>query len=140
MEFQNSFSGLEIGNNTYTAPLVPFWLTFGISAAISGGNANIHDNLIDDQVQQACGTGCWIGYGVEAWGPGTLVTNNTIQGHWGNGVAIGPSSNLHVLTNKICGPEMGKPGNGFVVNQQNTKWAGELISGNTTSTAMTCPK
>jgi hypothetical protein len=140
MEFQLKVSGLEIGYNTYTTPLVPFWNTFGISAAISGGNAYIHDNLIDDQVQQACGATCWIGYGVEAWGVGTLVTNNTIQGHWGNGVAIGPSTNLHVVTNKICGPEMSKTGNGYVVNQQNTKWGGELISANTSSTAMVCPK
>jgi Right handed beta helix region len=138
MEFQLKVSGLEIGYNTYSAPVAPFWATFGISAAITNGNAYIHDNLIDDQVQQACGSGCWIGYGVEAWGPGTLVTNNTIQGHWGNGVAIGPSSNLNVVNNKLCGPEMSKNGNSYVVNQQNTKWIGEVIASNSTTPAMVC--
>jgi Right handed beta helix region len=138
MEFQNTFSNLEIGYNTYSAPLSPFWATFGISAAIMSSNANIHDNLIDDQVKQTCGNGCWTGYGIEAWGVGTLVTNNTIQGHWGDGVAIGPSSNLHVVNNKICGQEMSSNGNGYVVNQQNTRWSGELISGNTTSSALVC--
>ncbi len=138
MEFQDKVSGLELGYNTYSAPVVPFWVTFGISAAISGGNAYIHNNLIDDQVQKACGSTCWIGYGVEAWGVGTVVTNNTIQGHWGNGVAIGPSTNLKVMNNLICGPEMSQTGNGYVVNQQSTKWAGELISANKTSPSLVC--
>ena len=138
MEFQNNSSNLEIGNNTYSQPIAPYWLTFAISAAITGGNAYIHNNLIDDQIQQACGSGCWVGYGVEAWGVGTVVTGNTIQGHWGNGVAIGPSSGVKVTNNKICGPEMAEPGNGFVDNQQNTVWPGEVTSPNTTSTALTC--
>jgi len=124
--------------NSFSQPVAPFWLTFGISSAITGGNANIHDNFIDDQVQKACGSGCWIGYGIEAWGNGTVVTNNTIQGHWVNGVSIGPSTNLQVFKNTICGPEMSE--HGFVLNQDNTKWAGESITDNTTSTSLQCPK
>ena len=138
MELQDSSSNVEIGYNSYTQPIAPFWTTFGISAAITGGGANIHDNFVDDQVQQACGSGCWIGYGIEAWGAGTIVTGNIIQGHWGNGVAVGPSSNLHVTNNKICGPEMAESGNGFVDNQDNTTWPGEVLKPNTTSSALTC--
>jgi hypothetical protein len=138
MEIQNHVSNLEIGHNTFTQPITPYWITFGISAAITGGNANIHDNMIDDQTQKQCGAKCWIGYGVEAWGVGTVVKNNTIQGHWGNGVAIGPSTNLQVVGNKICGPDMALPGNGYVVNQRNTKWAGELVASNATSTGVKC--
>jgi hypothetical protein len=89
-------------------------------------------------VQKTCGSGCWIGYGVEAWGAGTVVTRNTIQGHWGNGVAIGPSSNLQVTNNKICGLEMSQSGNGFVVNQDNTRWTGEVMAPNVTSSALVC--
>jgi Right handed beta helix region len=140
MEIQNNTRNLELGYNSISEPVTPFWVTFGISAAITGGNANIHDNFIDDQVEKTCGSGCWIGYGIEAWGTGTVATNNTIQGHWGNGVAIGPSTNLQVVKNAICGPEMSEPGNGFVVNQDNTKWPGEAIANNTTSTSLQCPK
>jgi Right handed beta helix region len=139
MEFQNNSRNLEVAYNTISQPITPFWLTYGISAAITGGNANVHDNLIDDQVEKTCGSGCWIGYGIEAWGNGTVITNNTIQGHWGNGVAIGPSTNLQVIKNKICGPEMGEPGGGFVDNQDNTRWPGEVMANNATSTALTCP-
>ena len=85
---------MEIGYNQITQPLYPFWLTFGISNAITGGGSTIHDNLLDDQVKEACGAGCYVGYGIETWGNGSTVANNTIQGHWGNGVAIGPSTNL----------------------------------------------
>ena len=138
MEFQNTTSNLDLGYNSFSQPVVPFFATFGISAAITGGNATIHDNFIDDQVDKTCGSGCWIGYGVEAWGAGTVVTRNTIQGHWGNGVAIGPSSNLQVTNNKICGLEMSQSGNGFVVNQDNTRWTGEVMAPNVTSSALVC--
>jgi hypothetical protein len=140
MEIQDDTHNLEVGFNSISQPVTPFWDTFGISTAITGGNANIHDNFIDDQVQKGCGSECWIGYGIEAWGNGTVVTNNTIQGHWGNGIAVGPSSNLQVFKNKICGPEMNEPGNGFVINQLNTKWVGESFTNNTTSPALVCPQ
>jgi hypothetical protein len=140
MEVQDNVSDLEIGYNEITQPLYPFWVTFGISNAITGGGSNIHDNLVDDQVPEACGANCYVGYGIETWGNGSTVVNNTIQGYWGNGVAIGPSSNLHVTGNHICGPEMAKPPSGYVVNQQNTKWRGEVIANNTTSTSTVCAK
>ena len=138
MEFQDNSSNLEVGYNSFSVPVTPYWDTFGISAAITGGNAYVHDNLVDDQVEKACGDECWIGYGIEAWGVGTVISGNTIQGHWGNGVAIGPSSNLHVTNNKICGLEMSQPGNSFVANQDNTNWPGEVVTPNTTSAALTC--
>ena len=138
MEFQDNSSNLEIGYNSFSQPLSPFWDTFGISAAITGGNASVHDNFIDDQVQQSCGSGCWIGYGIEAFGKGTVITRNTIQGHWGNGVAVGPSTSLQVVNNKICGPEMAESGNEFVGNELGTQWSGEVLAPNTTSSALTC--
>jgi hypothetical protein len=140
MEIQDNTHNLELGFNSISQPVTPFWATFGISTAITGGNANVHDNFIDDQVEKTCGSGCWIGYGIEAWGNSTVVTNNTIQGHWGNGVAIGPSTNLKVLTNAICGPEMSESGNGFVVNEDNTRWVGEAITNDKTSALVQCPK
>ena len=135
MEIQDNTSKLELGFNSFSQPVTPYWITFGISSAIYGGGANIHDNFIDDQI---CTSGCWVGYGIEAWGNGTIVTNNTIQGHWINGVAIGPSTNVQVIKNKVCGTQMSQ-GNQYVVNQDNTRWGGEVIANNITSSAMQCP-
>jgi hypothetical protein len=140
MEIQTNTRNLELAYNQISKPVYPWWLTFGISIAITGVDAAVHDNLLDDQVQKACGSACWIGYGIEAWGNDTIVKDNTIQGHWGNGVAIGPSKNLRVIDNKICGPEMSEPGDAYVTNQQNTQWSGEVIEGNADSKATTCAK
>lgn len=140
MEIQNNTSGLEIAYNTISQPIYPFWATFGISDAINTGSSNVHDNLVDDQVPQACGSGCYISYGIEAFGNGTVIANNTVQGYWGNGVAIGPSTNLHVTGNHICGPEMSKPGNEYITHQLVPHWSGEVISNNTTSASTVCGK
>jgi hypothetical protein len=136
MEFQDGTQNLEIGFNTYSQPLAPFWDTFGISVAITGGNAIVHDNQINADNPIDCTGLCRAAYGIEAWGIGTTVTNNVIQGHWLNGVAIGPSQNLTVANNKVCGPEM--QNTGYVINQRGVQWSGESITSNVLSTQLTC--
>ena len=67
---------------------------------------------------------------------GTQVYNNTIEGLWTNGVAIGAASNLSITSNYICGPNM-QAGNTFVGFEYGSE-PRTVIQNNTTSAGMTC--
>ena len=137
IEMQHSdSSGLEVAYNNISNPLSPWIESFGISAAMGGSNTVVHDNIIDDQVPSRCGTNrCSIGMGIEAWGNGTQIVNNTVRGYWGWGVAVGVSSNLAIQNNVLCGPDMI-----FISNEGLDAHFGESISNNRTSTALYCSK
>ncbi len=134
--------GLEVAYNKVSEPLNAWALTFGLSIAASsnsGAGIIVHDNLInaDTPVGADCrGSGCYYPYGIEAWGTGTQVYNNSIEGLWGNGVAIGAASNLSVINNTICGPNMAQ--NNTFVDFEYGSEPGTVIQGNNTSASMTC--
>jgi hypothetical protein len=132
-----SSAGLEVAYNNISKPLSPWKLTYGISAALGGTNTAIHNNMVDDQVESVCGSGCWVGIGIEAWGNGTQVMNNTVRGYWITGVAVGASSNLLVEDNALCGPDMEK-NNFYISNENGYSHSGEVFKNNTTSTSLTC--
>jgi hypothetical protein len=134
--------GLEVAYNKVSEPLNGWALTYGLSIAASsdsGTGITVHDNLVnaDTPVGAACkGSGCYYPYGIEAWGTGTQVYNNTIEGLWGHGVSIGAASNLSITKNTICGPNMAK-NNSFVDFEYGSE-PGTIIQDNTTSANMTC--
>jgi Right handed beta helix region len=126
-----STNGLEVAYNNVSKPLTPWRESFGISAAMVGVNATVHDNIVDDQLP-CLGSGCWVGIALEAWGTSTQVFNNTLRGYWGWGVAVGTSTNVKVQNNVICGPNMR-----FVIDEPHPV-SGEVFSNNMTSTALYC--
>ncbi len=128
-----STDGLEVAYNNVSKPLLPWRESFGISAAMVGSNAIVHDNIVDDQLNCA-GSGCFVGIALEAWGNSTQVYNNTLRGYWGWGVAVGTSTNARVQNNTICGPVMR-----FVINEPHPVTSA-LFSSNTTSTALYCSR
>jgi hypothetical protein len=130
-------SSVEVAYNSLSAPLSPWKLTYGISAATGGSGLDIHNNMVDDQVESVCGPGCWVGIGIEAWGNSTKVLNNTVRGYWITGVAVGASSNLLVEGNAICGPDMAN-NNFYISNENGYSHSGEVFKNNTTSTATNC--
>ncbi len=146
IEQQNSLAGgLEVAYNSVSQPLNPWALTFGLSIAASSQTStgiSVHDNTLNGNVavSTSCpgypGAGCYLPYGIEAWGNGTHVYNNTVEGLWTNGVAIGAASNLSVTNNLICGPNMAQS-NTFVDFEYGSE-PGTLIQSNTTSANMTC--
>jgi hypothetical protein len=143
IEQQNSNAGgLEVASNTVSEPLNAWALTFGLSIAAtsqSGTGISVHDNLVngDTPVGAGCtGSGCYYPYGIEAWGTGTQIYNNTIEGLWNHGVAIGDASGLSVTGNTICGPNMAA--NNTFVDFEYGSEPNTTISGNTTSSSMTC--
>ena len=134
--------GLEVAYNKLSEPLNAWALTYGLSIAAtsnSGTGIIVHDNLInaDTPVGVDCrGSGCYYPYGIEAWGTGTHVYSNTIEGLWGHGVAIGAASNLSVTSNYICGPNMAQ--NNTFVDFEYGSEPGTVIQSNTTSANMSC--
>lgn len=128
-----STDGLEVAYNNVSKPLTPWRNSFGISAAMVGSNAIVHDNIVDDQLN-CVGSGCWVGIALEAWGNSTQVYNNTLRGYWGWGVAVGASTNVRVHDNVICGPDMR-----FVIDEPHPV-SGEVFSNNRTSTALYCSR
>jgi uncharacterized protein YjdB len=134
--------GLEVANNTVSEPLNGWALTYGLSIAASsnsGTGISVHDNLVnaDTPVAADCrGSGCYYPYGIEAWGTGTVVTKNTIEGLWSHGVSIGAATNLSVINNTICGPTMAT-NNSFVDFEYGSE-PGTVIQGNITSSSTTC--
>jgi hypothetical protein len=143
IEQQNSTAnGVEIAYNKISEPLNAWALTFGISMAAtsqSGTGVIVHDNLVngDTPAGAGChGSGCYYPYGIEAWGTGTKIYNNTIEGLWNHGVAIGVASDLSVTSNNICGPNMAA--NNTFVDFEYGSEPGTVINGNKTSSAMTC--
>jgi Right handed beta helix region len=128
-----STNGLEVAYNNVSKPLTPWRGSFGISAAMVGVNATVHDNIVDDQLP-CLGSGCWVGIALEAWGNSTQVFNNTLRGYWGWGVAVGTSTNVKVNNNVICGPKMV-----FVIDEPHPV-SGEVFSSNTTSKALYCSR
>jgi len=143
IEQQNGHAGgLEVAYNTLKEPLNGWALTYGLSIAASSDSGTgiiVHDNLIDADtpVGADCrGSGCYYPYGIEAWGTGTKVYNNTVEGLWGHGVSIGSATNLSVTDNTICGPNM-QADNSFVDYEYGSE-PGTVIQGNTTTAALTC--
>lgn len=134
--------GLEIAYNKVSSPLNAWALTYGLSIAAtsnSGTGIKVHDNIINGNtpVGADCrGSGCYYPYGIEAWGTGTQVYNNTIEGLWMHGVAIGAAQNLSVTNNTICGPNMAAD-NTFVDFEYGSE-PGTVITGNNDSASMTC--
>jgi Pectate lyase superfamily protein len=101
IEMQAANCSVQMTGNKFTNFLNPFWDSFGISFAASTCSAVIKNNtLIAMPTATTFGR---YGYGIEAWGTGTQVMNNSIQGNWNLGVAIGWSANLTVTGNYLCG-------------------------------------
>jgi hypothetical protein len=106
--------GLEIAYNSIWNPLNGWALTYGISVAAdsqTGTGILVHDNAViaNTPVGAGCrGPGCYLPYGIEAFGTGTQVYANVIAGIWTHGVSIALARNLVVRDNLICGPEMAK--------------------------------
>ena len=127
IEMQAANCSVQMTGNKFTNFLNPFWDTFGISFAASTCDAVIENNtLIAMPTATTFGR---YGYGIEAWGTGTQVTNNSIQGYWTLGVAIGWSTNLSVTNNYLCGST------GAMTVSNETGWpiSGTRVQGNTTS-------
>ncbi len=143
IEMQDSLAGgLEVAFNKISEPLNAWALTYGISMAAtsqSGTGVIVHDNVVDGDtpVGAGCtGSGCYYPYGIEAWGTGTQIYNNTIEGLWNHGVAIGVALDLSVKSNSICGPNMAA--NNTFVDFEYGSEPGTTISGNSTSSSMSC--
>ncbi len=134
--------GLEVAYNSVDSPLNAWALTYGLSIAAtsdSGTGILVHDNVINANTPVAVdctGSGCYYPYGIEAWGTGTKVYNNLIEGLWQHGVAIGAAQNLSVTDNTICGPNL-SANNTFVDFEYGSE-PGTVIQNNTTSANMTC--
>ena len=131
IEMQAANCSVQMTGNKFTNFLNPFWDTFGISFAASTCDAVIENNtLIAMPTATTFGR---YGYGIEAWGTGTQVMNNSIQGNWNMGVAIGWSANLTVTRNYLCG----STGAMAIGVETGSQAKGSNIQGNTTS--LVCP-
>jgi hypothetical protein len=101
IEMQVGLSTVQISGNNFSNFLNPYWDTFGISFASPGSTAVIQNNTLI--ASPAATTFGRYGYAIEAAGKGTQVLNNSIQGGWSAGVAIGGSQDLSVASNNLCG-------------------------------------
>lgn len=144
-------SGLEVAYNNYSNAYNPWALTYGLSLT-AGQNMTVHDNIINANIPSCSdpnNSGCYIPYGVEIAGVNSSAYNNTVEGYWGWGFAIGASAvgGISVTNNTICGPAMAADpasgssppsgnANGFIAWEANT--GAGTFTGNTTSSALTC--
>ena len=135
-------SGLEVAYNRYSDALLPWAYTFGFSLT-AGQNMVVHDNVINANNNKPG----YVPYAVEIAGNNTHAYNNIIEGYWEWGFAIGNATNMSITNNYICGPAMAAhtpnqaavSGNakGFVSHESSPR-PGTVVSGNTTSEALTC--
>jgi hypothetical protein len=136
-------SGLEVAYTNYSNALLPWAYTFGLSLT-AGQNMIVHDNVMNGNNNQPG----YVPYAVEIGGVNSSAYNNTIEGYWGWGFAIGTNSNISITNNHICGPAMaaaaptsgsnpvaGNAG-GFISWEANA--ATGTFTGNVTSSALTC--
>jgi uncharacterized protein YjdB len=144
-------SGLEVAYNTYSNATNPWALTYGLSLT-AGQNMIVHDNTINANIPSCSdpsNTGCYIPYGVEIAGINSSAYNNTVEGYWGWGFAIGASAvgGISITNNHVCGPAMAADpasassppsgnANGFIAWEANPGVG--TFTGNTASSAMTC--
>jgi polygalacturonase len=92
--------GLLVEGNTFSDFLQPFWNTYGLSIVPDGGtNTIIRNNVLVGSPTSSIR----YGYGIEASGHGTSVTDNRIQGLFSAGIAVGTSDNIVVTNNYLCG-------------------------------------
>jgi hypothetical protein len=137
-------SGLEVAYTNYSNALLPWAYTFGLSLT-AGQNMIVHDNVMNGNNNQPG----YVPYAVEIGGVNSSAYNNVLEGYWGWGFAIGTNSSINISNNHICGPSMaaaapasgsnpvaGNAG-GFISWEANA--ATGTFTGNTTSSALTCP-
>lgn len=136
-------SGLEVAFNSFSLPLNPYFPSFGFSLT-AGLNMIFHDNVSNSN---SATTGP---YGVEIAGISTQAYNNTVEGQWAAGFSIGNTTAISITNNNICGPSMNaNPSSGSTPSVGNSNgfisWQGSAgagpnsFTGNTTSSASTCP-
>ena len=135
-------SGLEVAYNHYSNALLPWAYTFGFSLT-AGQNMIVHDNVLNANNNKPG----YVPYAVEIAGNNTHAYNNTIEGHWEWGFAIGNATNMSITNNYICGPVMAAhapnqtavSGNsrGFV-SYESSPQRGTVVSGNITSANLIC--
>jgi len=139
-------SGLEVAFNNYSNALNPWAYTFGLSLT-DGQNMIVHDNVLNGNNNQPG----YVPYAVEIAGHNSSAYNNTLEGYWGWGFAIGASAvdGISIHDNTICGPAMSAasasgsnpvPGNanGFISWETNAGTG--TFTGNMTSSALTCSR
>jgi hypothetical protein len=137
-------SGLEVAYNNYSNALNPWAYTFGFSLT-AGQNMIVHDNVLNGNNNQPG----YVPYAVEIAGVNSSAYNNTLEGYWGWGFAIGSSAvkGISIQNNTICGPAMSAAAgsgsnpvsgnaNGFISWESNAGTG--TFTGNTTSSALTC--
>ncbi len=129
IEIQGSNTeGLLVEDNTFSDFLEPFWNTYGLSIVPDGGtNTIIRGNVLVGSPT----TVIRYGYGIEASGHGTSVTNNRIQGLFSAGIAIGASDNIAVTNNYLCG----SPGTMQILVESGTQPPGVVVTPNTSEAA-----
>lgn len=139
-------SGLEVAYNNYSNALNPWAYTFGLSLT-DGQNMIVHDNVLNGNNNQPG----YVPYAVEIAGHNSSAYNNTLEGYWGWGFAIGASAvnGISIQNNTICGPAMAvasASGSNPVAGNANGFISWELsagagtFTGNTTSSALTCSR
>ncbi len=136
-------SGLEVAYTNYSNALLPWAYTFGLSLT-AGQNMIVHDNIMNGNNNQPG----YVPYAVEIGGVNSSAYNNTIEGYWGWGFAIGTNTPINISNNHICGPSMASaaPASGSSPVAGNAggfiSWeasaTGGTFTGNTTSAALTC--
>lgn len=138
-------SGLIVAYNNYSNALNPWAGTFGLSLT-AGQNMVVHDNVINGNIPSS---NQYVPYGIEIAGYNTQAYNNTIEGYWGWGFAIGTNQPISITNNKICGPAMNSAGpntgsspaagnGGGFISWEAAAIGGSTFTGNTTSGALTC--
>jgi hypothetical protein len=138
-------SGLEVAYTNYSNALNPWAYTFGLSLT-AGKNMIVHDNVMNGNNNQPG----YVPYAIEIGGVNSSAYNNTLEGYWGWGFAIGTNTSISITNNNICGPAMAAaaPGSGSNPVAGNASgfisWeasaATGTFTGNTTSSALTCPR
>ena len=109
MEFQHDHTdGLVVEDNIVSAPLNPYWLTYGMSVAASTKTGNgiiVQNNTVvaNTPLDLSINPKNYYPYGIEVWGANTAVRNNRVMGLWGIGIGIGSAHNMLVEKNLICG-------------------------------------
>jgi hypothetical protein len=138
----NPLSGAEVFRyNSYHDPFVPFYATFGISAA-NGTNAQTNTTynlLIANVSPQCCGQGTneYIAMADELWGHGSTSENNWIQGFWQHGIQYNSDGTFTISDNSFCG--QGGPSNATGNAFPGMQWVNKATSANTPTVSGNTP-